>query len=135
MTDGKSAGSNFKEASGIYLIEAQATIEEDTHYRGNRLEVISESGTESIAPCIGANCSSAEVSLHIKSGAIVAKSTGRAAAIGTDSMSTLNLTIDAPADVEAYTGGEEAAIGTPEGAAYPNVNITINGGRVAVENN
>ncbi|WP_270506159.1 YDG domain-containing protein [Eubacterium limosum] len=74
-------------------------------------------------------------SLHIKSGKIVTTSRGCAAGIGTDGNSTLNLTIDAPAIVEAHSLGEGAAIGTP---GYPSgnvaVNATINGGTITADN-
>ena len=76
-------------------------------------------------------------SLHIKSGKIVVTSRGCAPGIGADRNSTLNLTIDDPAVIEAHTLGQGAAIGT---AGYPldggtsTVNATINGGTITADN-
>lgn len=85
-------------------------------------------------PVIGANNGGA-ASLTIKSGKLVLTSRGGGAGIGADANSTLNLTIDDPAIVEAHSLGEGPAIGTkgyPTGSST--VNATINGGTITADN-
>ena len=85
-------------------------------------------------PCIGAT-DGGTVSLHIKSGKVVVTTKDYAPGIGTDTKTTLNLTIDDPAVVEAHNSGKGAAIGTP---GYPDgtctVNATFNGGTIIADN-
>ncbi|GFZ24876.1 hypothetical protein CMETHOX_27990 [Lacrimispora indolis] len=74
-------------------------------------------------------------SLTINSGKVIATSRYWGTAIGAGDNSTLNLTINDPAVVEAHSLGQGAAIGTISGQTVnATVNATINGGTVRADN-
>ena len=74
-------------------------------------------------------------SLTINSGKVIATSRYWGTAIGAGDNSTLNLTVNDPAVVEAHSLGQGAAIGTISGQTVnATVNATINGGTVRADN-
>ena len=124
--------------SAIFMQDkAQVTIEDGGNGSLETSQVYDPSKGDGnfIYPVIGSVYEGTIASLHIKSGKIVTTSRYFAPAIGADGSSTLNLTIDDPAVVEAHSHGEGAAIGTVADSKNSNVNVTINGGTIKAENN
>ena len=124
--------------SGLYMKDGAKTTIED-YGDGDGVLNLSQTGDKKFTwPTLGMG--SGEGFLTINSGKVVATSRDDAPAIGATTGSTLNLTINDPAVVEAHTLGRGAAIGTPgwiqdetvmEDCA---VNATINGGTVVADN-
>ena len=128
--------SKTRDANACFAMSSKANVTIKDYGNGDGVwngELTGEAGTP-LYPVIGTN-RGATGSLTIDSGKVIVKSTGHGAGIGADDDSTLNLTINDPAVVEAHSSGEGAAIGT---GGYPSgkstVNATINGGTITADN-
>ena len=141
LIKGKNQISTNKNYESCFLMKNGAKVTIEDYGNGDGILDLAQAGSPKFAsPTLG--MSSGEGFLTINSGKVVATSRNDAPAIGAGVGSTLNLTINDPAVVEAHTQGRGAAIGTPGwiqdistgrlGDAA--VNATINGGTVIADN-